>query len=107
MKHVTTNMKVSEIKRRSTCLFFDPSNMRFFGDTMNSFRTIVLDGVLFMYRRPEATVNVFGTIQPAGREFFNAWKISETTEGTISLETTMKSGETQAVYEAVTTTKGD
>ena len=53
--------------------FFDRATMRWFGDTMRSFGTTTIDGSVFLYRKRNASVNVFGTWRPAGREFFNAW----------------------------------
>jgi hypothetical protein len=48
--------------------------MAFFGDTMRSYGVRKINGVQYMYRRPDATVNVFGTRKLAGRTFFNAWR---------------------------------
>jgi len=57
--------------------FFERETMRFFGDTMRSFGSIIIGGELFLYRKPSAMVNVFGRKQRAGREFFNAWIIDQ------------------------------
>ena len=69
--------------------FFDRATMKFFGDTMRSFGTIQSwsksDGgtadkpVTFLYRKPSASVNVFGTIKKAGQEHFNIWKFEPAT----------------------------
>lgn len=55
--------------------FFDEDTMRFFGDTMDSYGVTSLNGQTFMYRKRDATVNVFGRVQRAGREFFGCWQI--------------------------------
>jgi hypothetical protein len=55
--------------------FFDRDTMKWFGDTMRSFAVIVIDGTTFMYRKPSATVNVFGTRRPVGRQFFKCWEV--------------------------------
>ena len=56
--------------------FFDRATMRWFGDTMRSFGTTTIDGAVFLYRKRNASVNVFGEWKTAGipGEFFNAWK---------------------------------
>ena len=53
--------------------FFDRSAMKFFGDTMRSYGVRTVDGVVYMYRKPSARVNVFGKWKTAGREFFGLW----------------------------------
>ena len=40
--------------------FFDDDTMRWFGDTMSSFSVVELDNQFYMFRKPTATVNVFG-----------------------------------------------
>lgn len=57
--------------------FFDRDTMKFFGDTMRSFGVRVIDGVTYLYRKPSARVNVFGTWKTAGRAFFGAWRVDE------------------------------
>jgi hypothetical protein len=57
--------------------FFDRDTMAFFGDTMASFETLTLNGQLYMYRKPSATVSVFGVVHRTGREFFSCWLITD------------------------------
>lgn len=57
--------------------FFDRSTMRWFGDTMRSFAVIVIGGTVYLYRKPSATVNVFGVRKTAGRQYFNCWQVGE------------------------------
>ena len=76
--------------------FFDRDTMAFFGDTMASFETLTLNGQLYMYRKPSATVSVFFVVQRAGRQFFNAWLI--TTEHDLNH---CDDETTQAVYDAI------
>lgn len=54
--------------------FFDRKTMRFFGDTMRSYGVRQIDGVVYLYRKPNVYVNVFGKWQVAGRAFFGAWR---------------------------------
>lgn len=54
--------------------FFDRATMRFFGDTMRSYGARRIDGVVYLYRKPEAMVNVFGKHRRTGRQFFNCWR---------------------------------
>lgn len=77
--------------------FFDRDTMRFFGDTMRSFGCTEIDGQPYMYRKRTATVNVFGRYQQAGRDFFNAWKITEE-KGRVDLAC-CGTEETEAVYQ--------
>lgn len=55
--------------------FFNRSTMKFFGDKMTSFGVRTINGKRYLYRKPSAKVNVFGTWKTAGREFFGAWEI--------------------------------
>ena len=55
--------------------FFSRSTMRFFGDKITSFGVRTVNGKRYLYRKPSARVNVFGTWKIAGREFFIAWEI--------------------------------
>ena len=55
--------------------FFSRKTMRFFGDTMRSFGLRMIDGKLYLYRKPSAYVNVFGKIYTAGRTYFGAWEV--------------------------------
>ena len=55
--------------------FFDRDTMEFFGDTMDSYGVTNIDGVDYLYRKKTATVNVFGEIKTAGRDYFNAWQV--------------------------------
>lgn len=41
--------------------FFDRATMRFFGDTMRSFGVRRIGETVYMYRKPGARVNCFGT----------------------------------------------
>ena len=79
--------------------FFSDDTMRFFGDTMDSYGTICLDGVEYMYRDPSARVNVFGRTQRAGRQFFGAWKI-EPVEGGVDMGSVSEETK-QAIYDAI------
>lgn len=55
--------------------FFSRNNMKFFGDTMKSFATVLDDdGVTVLYRKPSATIcDMRGDYVRAGRDFFNCW----------------------------------
>lgn len=55
--------------------FFTRDTMKFFGDTMKSFATILDDdGVTVMYRKPDAMItNMRGERVRAGRNCFNCW----------------------------------
>ena len=55
--------------------FFERAAMRFFGDTMKSFAVYRDGDDFYLYRKPSARVNVFGTWRTAGRDYFGAWKI--------------------------------
>ena len=90
-------MKPAEIKRRynetNEGHFFDPETMKWFGDEMSSFDTIELDGDLYMFRKPSAYVNVFGTRKRAGRDYFNAWEVKVDESGVLELSTVSKARE--------------
>lgn len=60
--------------------FFDRKTMKFFGDSMTSFGVRTVNGKRYIYRKPTARVNVFGTWKMAGREFFNVWEITPHTD---------------------------
>lgn len=60
----------------SDSYFFTRKTMKFFGDKMNSFGVRTINGKRYMYRKPTAKVNVFGTWKTAGKNFFNAWEIT-------------------------------
>jgi len=74
-----TKLTPADIKRNynaNNCgHFFDRDSMKWFGDTMRSFAVIVIDDVTYLYRKPTATVNVFGTRKTAGRQFFNCYEV--------------------------------
>lgn len=55
--------------------FFSRGTMRWFGDTMASFETVLDDdGVTVMYRKPGASINVFGDRKQVTLELgFNCW----------------------------------
>ncbi len=55
--------------------FFARKTMRFFGDKMTSFGVRTINGKRYLYRKPNAYVNVFGTWKQAGKDFFNCWQI--------------------------------
>ncbi len=59
--------------------FFDRNTMKWFGDRMSSFGTRRINGAIYLYRKPNSIVNVFGKRTRAGREFFNAWYFDQTT----------------------------
>ena len=65
-----------EIKQRTIGHFFDDDVMKFFGDTLKSFKVIEWRGITIFYRKPGAMVNVFGEQQVVTKDnnFFNAWK---------------------------------
>jgi hypothetical protein len=67
----------SEYNSRDNGHFFDRDTMRFFGDTMRSFGVCTIDGSRYLYRKPSAIVNVFGTRKRAGRDYFNAWLVTD------------------------------
>jgi len=55
--------------------FFSRDTMKFFGDKMSSFGVRTINGKRYLYRKPNAYVNVFGTWKQAGRDFFGAWEL--------------------------------
>jgi hypothetical protein len=61
--------------------FFSRDTMRFFGDTMRSYGIKRLDGVVYMYRKPSASVNVFGRTELAGsnNNFLSIWRLDPET----------------------------
>jgi hypothetical protein len=61
--------------------FFSRDTMRFFGDTMRSFGTKQLDGVVYLYRKPSATVNVFGNHYRAdsNNTYLGVWRLNPET----------------------------
>lgn len=68
-------MTPAEIKQNYTGgHFFDKDTMSFFGDTMKSFGSRIIDGKQILYRKPSAMVNVFGTWKRTGRDFFGCWE---------------------------------
>jgi hypothetical protein len=74
LKHVKT---VTDVKYglNSDSYFFERKTMKFFGDKMTSFGVKTVNGKRYMYRKPSAKINVFGTWKTAGKDFFNAWEI--------------------------------
>ena len=74
MKQLTPEQIRNAYIAADTGHFFDDDNMRFFGDKISSFRTITIGQSVYMYRRPDKTVNVFGRRRRVGRDFFNAWE---------------------------------
>jgi hypothetical protein len=73
LKHVKSASDVKYALKDSH--FFDRKTMKFFGDKMSSFGIRTINGKRYMYRKPSAKVNVFGTWKTAGFDFFNAWEI--------------------------------
>jgi hypothetical protein len=55
--------------------FFERKTMKFFGDKMSSFGVRTVNGKRYLYRKPSARVNVFGTWKQAGKMFFGCWEI--------------------------------
>jgi hypothetical protein len=55
--------------------FFSRNTMKFFGDKMSSFGVRTINSKRYLYRKPSARVNVFGTWKTAGKMFFNCWEI--------------------------------
>lgn len=99
-KPTPTNVRMFYESRRSTNeprYFFDRDTMRFFGDTMKSFGARRIDGKVYLYRKPSARVNVFGTWKTAGRDFFNAWHFDPETYDLHNCSTE----ETSLVYQAI------
>lgn len=89
------------LNRRDHGHFFDDDTMRFFGDTMDSYACCIgPDGSHYMYRKPSATVNVFGRSTKAGRQFFNCWLIVRKDDG-IDLDH-CDDATTSMIYEEVT-----
>lgn len=74
LKHVKT---ASDVKHalKSDSYFFSRQNMKFSGDKMTSFGIKTINGKRYLYRKPTAKVNVFGTWKTTGKDFFNAWEI--------------------------------
>lgn len=97
MKRVTPAAIKRAYNAANSGHFFDADTMRWFGDTMASFGTIVIDGSVYMYRKPTASVWVFNRRCTAGREFFNAWIWDAETANLESCGTE----ETQAVFDAI------
>jgi len=73
LKHVKSASDVKYALKDSH--FFDRKTMKFFGDKMTSFGIKTINGKRYMYRKPSAKVNVFGTWKTAGFDFFNVWEI--------------------------------
>lgn len=61
--------------------WFDDSTMAFFGDTMASFQVFQDRGKILFYRRPSATVNVFGRTERVGFDatFFGVYEFDPDT----------------------------
>jgi hypothetical protein len=66
--------------------FFSKETMRFFGDTMKSFGVRWINGKRVMYRKPSASVDVFGTWKTAGRAYFNAWVLTFDKDWNLKME---------------------
>jgi hypothetical protein len=77
--------------------FFERKTMRFFGDTMRSFGARTIGGNVYLFRKPSASVNVFGRHHTAGRQFFNAWRLDPVTYDLRHCS----AEETQRVFDAV------
>ena len=73
LKHVKSASDVKYALKDSH--FFDRKTMKFFGDKMTSFGIKTINGGRYMYRKPSAKVNVFGTWKTAGFDFFNVWEL--------------------------------
>lgn len=70
--------RLREIKRenrKAGNYFFSRDTMRFFGDTMDSFRICECGDRQIVYRRPNASVTVFGNRRAVGSQYFGAWFI--------------------------------
>ena len=61
--------------------WFDADTMSFFGDTLDSFQVFQDRGKVLFYRKPSATVNVFGRQQQVGFDdtFFGVYEFDEDT----------------------------
>lgn len=81
-------MTVSDIKYHNKGYFFNRDTMRFFGDKMTSFGVRTFEGKRVLYRKPSATVNVFGTWKRVNKEFFNCWTVDYVSPSEIELNTT-------------------
>lgn len=94
-------MRPSDIKARcDNEHFFSRGTMRFFGDRMSSYGVRTVDGQRYMYRKPSAMVNVFGKWKRVGRDFFNAWRVTDNGDGTVSLNSA-RGDEEERVYRAI------
>lgn len=77
--------------------FFDRGTMKWFGDTMASYGTRTIDGQIYMYRKRDKMVNVFGNWKRCGRGFFNAWRFDPVTADLDSCD----AAETNKVWEVI------
>jgi len=70
--------EIKEANHRAGYFFFSPDTMQFFGDKMGSFEVVNWKGSDIVYRRPGATVNVFGERKRVSKnnDFFGAWKFN-------------------------------
>lgn len=73
--------------------FFDRKTMRFFGDTMQSFGVFTHEGERYMYRKPSARINIFGTIRLAGSDNAKVWRVVPMENGDVDLVSAGKFGE--------------
>ena len=55
--------------------FFDRATMRFFGDKMSSFGVFKWRGKRYLYRKPQAMIDVFGEWKRAGRGSAHVWQV--------------------------------
>lgn len=79
-------MTPTEIKRllASPGNFFSRPTMRFFGDCMSSFACHEVDGKWYMYRKPDALVDCFGSFHPVTDNpttFFGLWEVTQDRAG--------------------------
>lgn len=81
---ITPNYIKSAVERKGS-FFFTRRTMRFFGDTMRSFDCAYIDGETYLFRKPSAYVNVFGTWKLAGETHFNIWRYDFDTSDLITV----------------------
>jgi hypothetical protein len=70
-----------ESREAQTRYFFSRETMRFFGDTMRSFGVKRLGETVYLYRKPSASVNVFGrwTQAAENNNFLGIWRLDPET----------------------------
>lgn len=68
---------ITDIKNLHHGHFFDPDTMKFFGDRLTSYKVVNWQGDDIMYRKPGATVNVFGSSRTVTKkDYFSSWRFN-------------------------------